>query len=467
MALTSWDFSGADWESPDPRDSRYWHCLAQALKERTAACNAFRATTYTLAYLDRLPYETANLFTSFPVADFDATLRLVAAQYTDHRNLSFETWLKATYNVDDQTTPTVATNKISGNVALIKYEDEWWYVDTANSSYATYERPLWTWNSLCIDALSLSGTDLATPPLQYSFLGYIDAASRWLATRYQIINMLRIIGFPSVTVSSATNLVCSTHHGTGHYKIYSNKCDSRNVIDCGFDLATVDPYHICNGTTYDGLSDCVGTCSEVVTRDEEVPYDVTNCPGTPYSSVGFYLSSNGFSRIEQIYTGGQYDGIYCAGQTAAYGGVLKAKQWVSDRWMDFQVAGKARAKHRLFYNKYTDIAGVHTDEYGLVASIEVPYKSTRTSNETISTFDISESEPESPTLSLTHTVRRWSSPPDYDTYDYIRDYGNGWLVKDWFNPTQAQLNADPFTFWKDLIAAFGRIEGNDFNFKNW
>jgi hypothetical protein len=192
MAMGSWGFVGADWEAPDIRDNRYWDAIGEALKEKAA----YVGHGHGAAFLNRVPTDNPYLYQSFDISSFDTLLKEAVVHYYATTATTLlelvEEWLYREYDYDG----TIALDKATGNAVYVKSGGTIWKVNAYIGSWTAAIPDPYTWESLCIDKLNLSGDMLCTLDRTHSFVHGNDYLSRWLASRRKILDSLTLCLLP-------------------------------------------------------------------------------------------------------------------------------------------------------------------------------------------------------------------------------------------------------------------------------
>lgn len=181
-SLTSWSFTGSDWTSPDPKDSRYLCCLAEALKERVAACDLYQRTTHALDWLDGLPYENPNIATRFPFLLYWETLKDVAVRYYDPN-----------FSIEDSRQAFIDANEfIDGERRLVEIDNQWWWWGAEGSvSGDTFDLLHWNLTTICA-AAGIGSDEIAYCDRGVAPIGDAEVVV-WIKVMYRILNQMRLI----------------------------------------------------------------------------------------------------------------------------------------------------------------------------------------------------------------------------------------------------------------------------------
>jgi hypothetical protein len=205
MALTSFNFTGADWTDPDPRDARYWECISESMKDRCSHVSACA----TASALNTLPPPTENSGIPYERAfmdTIDAALFEVIPKYYD-----------------------ICAPSVTCSGATITTENGRKYISRTYIPYTSAGRGIfsytvtydvkWTVDSI-MKVAGLNAEDGALPYGNTCLLA--SQVKRWLVSRYNIIRLLRVFASSTCMVCFKTELTAATRLR------YRKLCDSLN-----------------------------------------------------------------------------------------------------------------------------------------------------------------------------------------------------------------------------------------------
>lgn len=457
MALKTWDFEGADWTDPDARDSRYFNCLVEALKERAAHAGYVPDPTI-MAYFDRLPYDTPNLAVSFSFDNYDKILKNIVPYYHDTLPTILEEmldWLDKNYDLVGDN----AYDKATGNVEYVVNGGKVWKVNA--TSLTTFDLPNhWTWETICKKEIAgikqaFTDEDLATPPHTGFYIVDNYLIKRWIITRRQIIDALLILwGTESIGVtpsfdwesSTTTDYACEAYYqwwswwddglGGGHWDT------AKTCASCG------------------ALPDC-----STITSDT----DTNAVTGAVYVSTAAYQDKvDYFLHIDYYWDAGCGSGLYYKNEWKNE----TSHKYETTKTID--IYGNGKANVIINELQIDSINGVMQDAV-LITSFEFPYDSTRTSAELLTTYEQSVA---APFLEFDPVSLDTGCVPNYGYLGWLISTGHtrdpvtptssrGQYLADGHYVSQAQLNADPFNYAYFLINILGKrtaLVPESFNF---
>lgn len=459
--MTSWDFEGSDWYWPDPRDSRYWSCVSEALKERCAAVTAHTGAFFDTAFLLCDDFDNKNMSASFDLSAFDSILKVVVPYYlvTPEDDLLGEmtTWLSENYDL----VGSVAYHKSTGNAVYVIHDETVWAVNTASTtSFDRGWRGHYTWESLCIDYKGISYEYMATPDIIDTRSDCVPARM-WLMNRKKILSALKILDSGTETLSSLYEFDGTYDYASYYYQQHWN-----------FDLA--------GDLSWCYLNSCTGpsspACGSLPSEGECSTESQTNTPQT----VNYATSFKNFIFLRKRI--GSFMGTIYLNRTATCSGTVNFygyEGWratyrdkASNLAVNILVTGKARSLLNVF--DVSNSVASSADQY------EVEYDSDRTARSIVDTISEDMSDPSLPAKMCYNILggcasygsdNRGAQPtvlelmiaddadcPDGSSFAGWPSYPSAGLIAKtvdrWYGSAQAtqeQINTDPVHYSKELV----------------
>lgn len=233
MAYRQFQFDGANWATPDPKDSRYIECLIECLRCRSASAD-FNSGLFD-SYKFHAPISENNgIMAKYIMAKYDEILRNIISSYYDTRGY-VRAWNNTSYPVDPDSIPcnTYQWNGIWSQFAFDQNNPEtrillWNALSAPRTHYqdgsiaqnyfefstSTDAPPRWSVASISEAAGFTSDEWLYAPPIHSITNEYI---SGWIANRYKILNLLRYTQWQTTTFTvriSASNDTYKYRRGT-------------------------------------------------------------------------------------------------------------------------------------------------------------------------------------------------------------------------------------------------------------